>query len=309
MAFGGSRSGPGEVVEISDGVHAYVQHDGSWWINNTGFIAGSTGVVSIDTCSTEARTRAYLDAIANVSAQPVRTVVNTHHHGDHTFGNYLFPGATIVGQERSRAALRAWGMPRSAPYWTDVEWGRIELAPPFLTFEQSVAVYVDELRCEVRHLGHPAHTDNDAIVWIPERKVLFAGDLVFNGGTPFVLQGSVAGALETLEQLSRLGAETVVPGHGPVCGPEVLAQGRRYLEFVQRVASDGVAAGLSPLAAALETDLGEFAGLLDSERIVGNLHRAYSEELGQPWGIGLDAAAALADMVTFNGGEPLTCHA
>lgn len=302
-------AGPGQAVEVSEGVHAYIQHDGSWWVNNTGFLLGSRGVVSVDACSTEARTRAYLAAIAQVSDQPVRTLVNTHHHGDHTFGNYLFPGATIVGHERSRAALRAWGLPRSAPFWTDVEWGDVELAPPFLTFEDSVTVYVDDLRCEVRHLGWPAHTDNDAIVWLPERAVLFSGDLLFGDVTPFVVQGSVGGMLETLAGLEALGAETIVPGHGPVAGPEVITDVARYLRFVQDVAASGIEAGLSPLETALETDLGEFADLLDRERIVGNLHRAYAEARGEPWGAPLDTAAALADMVTYNGGKPLSCHA
>jgi cyclase len=304
-----THPGPGTVAEVSDGVYAYVQPDGSWWINNTGFLVGSAGVVSVDTCSTQARTAAYLDAIAGITDQPVRTLVNTHHHGDHTFGNYLFPGATIVGQERSRTAMQAWGLPRSAPYWTEVDWGPVELAPPFLTFEESVTVYVDDLRCEVRHLGRPAHTDNDAVVWVPERKVLFSGDLLFKGGTPFVAQGSVAGALETLDELERLGAETIVPGHGPVCGPEVFDEVRRYLRFVQDVAARGVEDAVSPLEAARATDLGEFAGLLDRERIVGNLYRAYSEANGESWGTQIDTAAALADMVTFNGGDPLTCHA
>jgi len=303
------RFGPGRVQEVSEGVYAYVQHDGSWWLNNAGFMVGSRGVVSVDACATEARTRAYLAAMAKLSKQPVRTLINTHHHGDHTFGNFLFPTATIVGHERSRAALTAWGMPRSEPFWTEVEWGEIELAPPFLTFEESLTVHVDDLRCEVRHLGHPAHTDNDSVVWLPDRKVLFSGDLLFKGGTPFVFQGSIAGALETLDDLEKLGAETIVPGHGAVCGPEVFAEIQRYLRFVQDVAAAGVAAGVSPLEAALDTDLGEFAELLDSERIVGNLYRAYSEERGDPWGIPLDASGALADMVTYNGGQPLTCHA
>ena len=303
------RAAAGRAVEVGDGVYAYVQHDGGWWVNNTGFLVGSTGVVSIDACSTEARTRAYLDTIAAVSDQPVRTLVNTHHHGDHTFGNYLFPGATIVGQERSRAAVRAWGLPRSDPFWTDVDWGEVELAPPFLTFEESVTIHVDDLRCEVKHLGLPAHTDNDAIVWLPERKVLFSGDLLFHGVTPFVVQGSVGGMLETLAAIEQLGAETIVPGHGPVCGPEVFGEVTRYLHFVRDTAAAGVAAGVSPLEAALGTDLGEFADLLDAERIVGNLHRAYAEERGEPWGAPLDAAAALTDMVTYNGGSPLTCRA
>jgi cyclase len=298
-----------QLVEVSQDVYAYIQYDGTWWINNAGFLVGSTGVVSIDSCSTEARTRAYLQTIAKVSDQPVRTLINTHHHGDHTFGNYLFPTATIVSQERSRAALQAWGLPRSAPYWTEVDWGGIVLAPPFLTFEESVTLHVDDLRCEVRHLGHPAHTDNDSIVWLPDRKLLFGGDLLFQGGTPFMFQGSIGGALETLAALEQLGAETIVPGHGSVCGPEVIVEVRRYLQFVQDVAASGVAAGVSPLVAALDTDLGEFADLLDRERIVGNLYRAYSEERGEPRGAPLDPAAALADMVTYNGGAPLTCHA
>ncbi len=174
-------------------------------------------------------------------------------------------------------ASGAWGLPRSAPNWTPVDWGDIELEPPFLTYADRVTVWVDELRCEVVHCGTPAHTTNDSYVWVPDRKLLFSGDLVFNGGTPFLVQGSVQGALLALERLSGLGAETIVPGHGPVCGPEVIASVTAYVLFVQDVAARGKAAGLSPLEVARETDLGEFAGLLDPERLVGNLHRAYAE--------------------------------
>jgi glyoxylase-like metal-dependent hydrolase (beta-lactamase superfamily II) len=96
----------GEVSQISEGIYAYLQPDGSWWVNNTGFLVDSTGVISIDATSTERRTRAYLDAIAAVTSRPVRTLVNTHHHGDHTHGNYLFAGATIIGHERCRTAIQ-----------------------------------------------------------------------------------------------------------------------------------------------------------------------------------------------------------
>ena len=157
------------LEEVSDGIYAYVQPDGSWWINNTGFLAGRRGVVSVDACSTERRTRAYLDAIASVTDQPVRTLINTHHHGDHTFGNYLFAGATIVAHERCRQEMLDYGPPGRTPFWTEVDWGGIELEPPFLTYESAVRVYVDDLACEVRHVGTPAHTTNDSIVWIPDR--------------------------------------------------------------------------------------------------------------------------------------------
>ncbi len=126
----------------------------------------------------------------------------------------------------------------------------------------------------------PAHTTNDVVAWIPERGVIFAGDLVFNGGTPFCLTGSVAGCLEAIDTVRGLGAATVVSGHGAVAGPEVFDVNAAYLRWIQETARSAPAAGLSPLEAARETDLGDFAGLLDRERIVGNLHRAYAEERG-----------------------------
>ena len=266
-------------------------------------------MVSVDACATSLRTEAYLAAIAAVTAAPVRTLINTHHHGDHTFGNYLFDRATIVAHDGVRQGMAAWGQPKSAPFWTDVDWGPIELAPPFLTFEDRIRVYVDDLVCEVSHVGTPAHTLNDSIVWIPERRVLFSGDLIFNGGTPFLVQGSISGAREALTKLRSLGAETIVPGHGPVCGPEAIEAVDRYLGFVQSAAKDGHEAGLTPLDTARGLDLGEFAALSDPERIVGNLHRAFAEIDGLPIGAVIDARAALADMVEFNGGRPLTCLA
>jgi cyclase len=302
--------GPPELVEVSDGVFAYLQPDGTWWINNTGFLVGSQGVTSIDACSTEARTRAYQSAIARVTPRPVRLLVNTHHHGDHTFGNYLFDGAAIVAHDRARQEMLDFGPPRSAPFWEEVEWGPVRLDPPFLTFSDQLTLHVDDLQCQIRHVGGPAHTTNDSIVWIPERSVLFSGDLLFNGGTPFLLMGSVAGAVTVLEEVLRpLGAATIVPGHGPVCAPGLIEETIGYLAFVLDLAERGIAAGVPPLEAARETDLGDWAGWLDAERIVGNLHRAYAELQGTAPGGRIDVAAALADMVAYNGGRPLTCLA
>jgi cyclase len=300
----------GEIQQVSEGIYAYLQPDGSWWLNNTGFLVGRDGVISVDATSTERRTRAYLDAIATVTDRPVRTLVNTHHHGDHTHGNYLFGGATIVGHERCREAILGTPAPPPAGVWTDVDWGPLELAPPFLTYTDGVTLWSGDLRCELRYVGTPAHTTNDSIVHIPERSVVFAGDLLFNGGTPFALMGSVSGWIEVLETVLRpLGGRTLVPGHGPVCGPEVIDDVLAYLRFVQRTAREAKAEGLSPLQAARAVDLGEFKDLLDAERIVGNLHRAYLELDGGERGAPIDLVQALGDMVAYNGGRPLTCHA
>jgi cyclase len=300
-----------EVQEVSDGVYAHIQPDGTWWINNTGFLVGPQGVISIDTCSTERRTRAYRDAIAAVTPAPVRTVVNTHHHGDHTFGNCLFPGAAIVGHELTRAEAIAFGPPRELPAWDGPDWGDLSLDPPFITFTDEVALHSGDLRAQVRHVGTAAHTTNDSIVWIPERSVLFCGDLIFNGGTPFLLMGSVAGAVDALEQVVRpLGAQTIVPGHGPVFGgEEPVEETLDYLRFVLDLAARALAAGLSPLQAAQDTDLGRFAAWPDAERLVGNLYRACAELTGTPRGAPVDIPAALTDMVAYNGGAPLTCRA
>ena len=307
---------PPRVEEVGDGVHAYIQDDGSWWINNTGILVGRRSVTAIDSCATEARTRALLDTIGRLSTAPVTMLVNTHHHGDHTHGNHLFGPATIVAHEKCREELLAAGVPgeRLAAIWDgpgggEVEWGEVVLAPPVLTFRDQVTVWVDDLRCEVRHLGTPAHTTNDCVVWLPERSVLFTGDLLFNGGTPFLLMGSLAGALESVRALTGFGARTLVPGHGPVAGPELIDDVLAYLTFLDDLARRGHAAGLTPLEMAREADLGRFAELSDVERLVGNLHRAYAELDGAERGAPIDLVSALLDMVTYNGGRRLTCHA
>ena len=251
-----------ETVEVASGVYAYIQPDGTWWINNTGFVTGPQGVFSIDACSTERRTRAYLAAIRRVTASPVRTLVNTHHHGDHTFGNALFPAATIVAHERARAEVIAFGPARDLPFWDSPDWGQLPLEPPFLTFTDEIALHAGDTRITVKHVGTAAHTTNDVLAWFPEQSVLFCGDLVFNGGTPFLLMGSVTGAVEALEQVVLpLGARIVVPGHGPVFeGSAPIAATLDYLRFVLDVAERGRAAGVPPLEAARGTDLGRFAG-------------------------------------------------
>jgi cyclase len=299
---------PPRLETVSDGIYAFIQPDGSWWINNTGFLAGRSGVVAVDSCSTERRTRAWLDAIRSVTDRPLRALVNTHHHGDHTHGNFLFRPAAVIGHQRCREQVLAFGHPSWEGVFSPIDFGHLDIEAPFITFTDRLDIFVDDLLVELHYIGTPAHTTNDVVAWIPERRVLFAGDLAFNGGTPFVVMGSVSGSLLALERLRAFNADVIVPGHGDVCGPEVFDAIGRYLEFVQQTARDSRAAGLRPLEAARETDLGPFAELLDPERIVGNLHRAYAELGGAAPGAPIDLPAAIADMVTYNGG-PLRCFA
>jgi cyclase len=300
--------GPPHLVEVADRVFAYVQPDGSWWINNTGFVAGQRSVVSIDACSTQRRTRAYLDRIASITAAPVTTLINTHHHGDHTYGNSEFGDVTIIGHERCRAEVISSGILGNVGIWEPVDWGELTIAPPTVTFTDQLRVWSDDMPIEVSYAGQPAHTTNDSLVWLPDQQVLFCGDLLFNGGTPFLLMGSVTGAIEVLRDvLAPIPARAIVPGHGEPCGRDLIDTTLSYLRFVLELARQGIGAGLSPLEVARGTDLGGYAEWLDCERIVGNLHRAYRDL--EPHRPDVDLLSALTDMVAYNGGRPLSCHA
>ena len=304
-----SPIGPARTVEVADRVFAFLQPDGSWWINNTGFVVGSDGVLAIDASSTERRTRSFLAAISSVTGEKVRILVNTHHHGDHTNGNCLFDDALIVAHTKCREQVLGQSVGGFEQIFGPVEWGNLEISAPVLTFEERVDLHVDDVRVELDFAGGPAHTTGDVVAWLPDAGVLFAGDLVFDGGTPFVLMGSVAGSITALHRIRNFGALTIVPGHGGICGPDRIDSVEAYLRYVQTLALDGVAAGLSPLEAAREADLGSYAELTDPERIVGNLHRAYSEIEGLPLGGPIDVLNAFADMIAFNGGRPLRCLA
>ena len=307
-----SQLPPPEVKEVADRIFCYLQADGSWGLNNAGFVLGKQGATVIDTCFTERRTRAFLDAIRSVTTLPLHTLVNTHHHGDHTHGNYLFRDSTIVAHELCREAMLEAGLPRPdnpiGMLFPNVDWGDLELAAPTVTYQDKMTLYVEDLRLDLIFMG-PAHTTNDTVVWLPDHKLLFSGDLIFNEGTPFVVMGSVDGSLEAIERLRALGPETIVPGHGPVCGPELFDPTEAYLKFVQDAAWEGYKLGMKPLETARSADLGEFAGWHDSERLVGNIHRAFSEFKGCDRGAKLNMIPIIADMEDYNGGSPLRCLA
>ncbi len=185
---------------------AYVQPDGSWMVNNVGAIVDRSATVLVDTTSTEARNRAMLAVGEATGGPPVRTVVNTHHHGDHTFGNWLVAGsATVVGSRACREeALRA-GFVASLLF--EADYGHQELAPPAVTFTNRLTLWVDESPVELVFVG-PAHTLGNVVVWVPDRRAVFAGDLVFSGGQPFLVEGSVHGFPRALETARSRPART-----------------------------------------------------------------------------------------------------
>lgn len=305
----GTALGQAELVKVGDSAYAYIQDDGTWFINNTGFIVGDSGVILIDTSSTEQRTRAFLDAVRSVTDAPIQLVVNTHHHGDHTHGNYLTAPAPIIGHRLCRDLLERSGIEHYPTAFEQPDWGHLELRSPTITFDTRMDLWTGATAVELHTMGRVAHTTNDVVAWVPAQGVLYTGDLVFHGGTPFVLMGSVQGSIEALDVLRSFGAQTVVPGHGKVTTPRVFDDIERYLSMVLDVATAARSAGQTPLEAARAVDLGEFAQLTDRERLVGNLYRAMAELEGPEANAQMSIIAAIGDMISFHGGPLLPCSA
>ncbi|HEX4792095.1 MAG TPA: MBL fold metallo-hydrolase [Actinospica sp.] len=303
---------------LAPGVHAYIQPDGGWCLNNAGVIAGDGATLLVDTAATQARTEALRTAVASVTRDPVSIVVNTHHHGDHTHGNYLFADtARILGHERCAPEVVKQG-DLLQRLWPKVEWGDVRPVGPSEEVRGRTAIDVGGIRVLLEPV-QTAHTPDDLLAFLPEHGVLFAGDLVFSGGTPFILMGSLAGARAAVDRIRALGAQTVVAGHGPIGGAELFDVTERYLDWLGALAVDGMRAGLTPLELAAKTDLGEFAGLLNPERLPANLHRAYAELAAEnripeaecdwlPTGTGV-VEAGILDIIAFGDGSMPECLA
>lgn len=296
---------------VAPGVFAWVQPEGSWFINNAGAVHDGDDVVLIDTCATAERTRRFLGAVADATGDaPIRLAINTHWHGDHTFGNALLPESTVlVGHEHTRDGILADTMltMELPPIWSPTPtWGISRSRAPTVIVHDQMTLFAGTRRIELYHPGHEAHTPGDVVAWIPEQGVLFTGDLLFHHVTPLILQGSFAGARRSLDWLRRFPADRIVPGHGSVVDAaeldEVIEAQDRYYRLVQETAAAGLAAGRTPLETAAECDLGEFAKWPDHHRIVLNLHRAYADVTGAS----MDLLTAFTDTTLFNGG-PLDC--
>lgn len=280
--------GPSKFLEVAEGVYAFIQQDGTWWINNAGLVVGDESTLLVDTCTTERRTRELLTEVAAVSGgKPLRYAVNTHHHGDHTYGNSLLPAETcLIGHHVMREGLLAdTTLETFPPYWTPKpDFGDLRLRAPNLTIGATGSVHLGGRHVSLEHPGYIAHTGGDLVAWVPDVRVLFVGDLLFPGHTPMILAGAPTGAIRVLDWIASFGAETIVPGHGEVIQrdriDEVLADHLRYYEFVVAEAEKGMRAALTPLEVARNADLGEFADLLDPERFVLNVHSAYAELSG-----------------------------
>jgi len=276
------------IEEICPGVYAYIQPYGELGVSNAGLVVDREEAMAVDALLAPSMTRRFLAAIKKVTSRPVNRLVNTHHHVDHTGGNFLFRGAEIISHTHCRDEMERAGLPVKAlqqfmPRFAD-EYSKLKPALPRVTFEDTLVLHQSLHQIELRHLG-PAHTFGDAFVYLPKEKVIFAGDLAFFYVTPMAFQGHVGNWIKIADRILKLDVETIVPGHGPIGGKKELREMRSYLALIRREARKRFDEGMPPDEAARDMRLGIYARWRESERILPNVMRLYQEfkdELQQP---------------------------
>jgi len=302
---------PMTLEQLAPDVYACLQEERGLGTSNSGLVNRGGGLV-VDTFWDLPHTRALIDEYARVWRAPARRVVNTHHNGDHAWGNQLFGDAEIIGHRTcaenfGRERPEMMQMLRSAggsdnPVLRALaaklgEWDftGVELTPPTTLIDDRLDLDLDGLRVELRWVG-PAHTGGDVIVHLPRERIVFTGDVLFRLCTPIGWDGTYDGWIRALDTIVELAPAVVVPGHGPLSGVEGAREMREYLVYVRGEARRCFDAGLSVVEASSRIDLGPYAGWTEPERIVFQVERAYRELRGVAYDAPLDVNALFAGM-------------
>jgi len=285
-----------ELREIAPHVYAALVPDRGWSWSNAGFVARGDGLM-VDTFMDARRTREALALLAGAGASQPARLVNTHHNVDHCWGNQLFREREIIAHRRAAehmakdlrpeqvAALVAAkdASPGLAWFADDLrghfDFGEVEVTLPNRLIDGDVDLEVGATRVRLLSVG-PAHTAGDVVVHLPEDDVVFAGDVIFRNCTPLGWEGTFAGWIGALERVLSLAPAVIVPGHGPLCGPEGAEELIAYFHYVASEAARCFARGLSLEDAAATIELGPYARWNQPERLVFNLARAYRELAG-----------------------------
>ena len=164
--------------------------------------------------------------------------------------------------------------------FSDFHFEGIELVPPTRTFDGELSLKVGDKRVELIEVG-PAHTKGDVLVYLPDDKLLFSGDILFIGGHPVMWEGPVANWIAACKRIEAMELDAVVPGHGPITDTAGVRRVREYLEFIEREARERYEGGMSSYEAAVDIDLRDYADLGERERIVVNVDTLYREFAGK----------------------------
>jgi cyclase len=279
--------------DLGQGCHAWLQPDGSWGWSNAGLITGSGTSLLVDTLFDLPLTREMLAGIAPVTDRhPIGTLVNTHSDPDHVNGNELVKtrdveilaseaAAALMTQEALDTVARVKHLDGALGEFARHIFGPFELdgitaTGPDRTFTGEESVDVGGREVRLIQVG-PAHTPGDVIVHVPDARLLYAGDILFVGGTPIAWAGPIDRWIAALDRILDLDVDVIVPGHGPVSGKPEVADMRAYLVTVSDQARQRFEDGLDVDAAIASIELGRFADLPEHGRLAQNVLNVYQQ--------------------------------
>ncbi len=224
------------VTEVADNLYML-----EWAGGNIGISVGEDGVVLVDDQYAPMVPK-NLAALREITDAPLRFVLNTHWHGDHTGGNEQLAGegALIIAHDNVRKRLSEGSLLREIPAAPDG-------ALPVVTFDSSVTLHFNGHEVHAYHVG-AAHTDGDSVVHFRSANVIHTGDIFFNGRFPFIdgaSGGNVAGVLEAVDGILKLcSPETkIIPGHGPLTDCDGLRDYKSMLTVVHERIAKLIAGG------------------------------------------------------------------
>ena len=203
-----------------EGVSALGSPANKNFISNAGFVVTQTGVVVIDALGSPALASRLVEEIRKVTPLPITHVIVTHYHADHVYGLQTFKalGARIVAHQAAReylnsetARLRLEVSRKDLAPWVNAD---THLVPADEWIDGPKDLTIGGVMFRLQPVG-PSHTPEDLVIYLPQEKVLFAGDLVFRSRIPYVGQADSRHWISALEQLLEFDAQTIVPGHGP----------------------------------------------------------------------------------------------
>ena len=243
----------GPLVKLSERTHAYLDEADPTAANsfgaNAGIIIGDEGVAVIDALGSAGEAQTFLAEIRALTDKPIRYLILTHHHRDHSFGASVFKaaGAEIIAHAdcaEEMAKHTATTLENAEPYGlTTEELAGTEIVLP----DKSFSGRTMELALKgvtVRLIGAtPSHSRGSLIVHLPEEKILFSGDLLFTDYHPYIGEGDIPAWRAELDKAAGLGAEKIVPGHGPLSSNRDLMEMKSYLARFDTLATEIVAHG------------------------------------------------------------------